>query len=336
MTAACTTPEPEIVAGFQPQAAEALLDDTIHAVAYSGFRSGQHPDRGEGAVFPSREEILEDLNLLQQAGLTLIRLYDSQQNSRDVLEVIREQGLPHKVMLGVWLNAEKSNHETCAWLTEPIPKEKLEANRLGNQVELQRGIALANEFDEIVVAMNVGNETLVDWNDHGVPVESQKAYMDQARPAIDQPVTTAENYEAWIAHASTIAESVDFAGVHTYPAWENKTVVQAIDYSIDNLRRVQEAMPEVPIAIVEAGWASQASEFGPRASEAKQVRHHDELMAWARANNVTTFWFEAFDEDWKGNPDNPLGAEKHWGLWRVDRTPKAVVSADRLPLAPGR
>lgn|GEM_PF-2536612 len=28
-------------------------------------------------------------------------------------------------MLGVWLQAEKSNHETCVWLTEPIPPEEL-------------------------------------------------------------------------------------------------------------------------------------------------------------------------------------------------------------------
>ena len=42
--------------------------------------------------------------------------------------------------------------------------------------------------------------------------------------------------------------------------------------------------------------------------------------------NITTFFFEAFDEDWKGNPDNPLVAEKHWGLYKINRTPKLVMS----------
>lgn len=323
-----------MVGGFRAQASADLIDGTVNAVAYSGFRSGQHPDRGTGAVFPTREEILEDLLLLQAAGLTLIRVYDSQQNSEDVLEVIRQHGLPHKVMLGVWINAEKSNHETCAWLTEPIPEAELAANRAGNKAELRRGIMLANKFDEIVVAMNVGNEALVDWNDHGISADSLRAYLLEARAAIVQPVTTAENYAAWITHAEVIGTAVDFAGVHTYPAWEGKPVGRALDYSIDNLRRVQEALPKVPIAIVEAGWASQASEFGARASEHKQVRHYTDLMGWAEANNVTTFWFEAFDEDWKGDPDNPLGAEKHWGLWRVDRTPKAVVGPLRAEVNP--
>ena len=45
---------------------------------------------------------------------------------------------------------------------------------------------------------------------------------------------------------------------------------------------------------------------------------------------VTTFWIEAFDENWKGDPNNPNGAEKHFGLFTVDRKPKLVMQ-DRYP-----
>jgi exo-beta-1,3-glucanase (GH17 family) len=38
------------------------------------------------------------------------------------------------------------------------------------------------------------------------------------------------------------------------------------------------------------------------------------------------FFFEAFDEPWKGDPGEVLGAEKHWGVFRVDRTAKRVMS----------
>jgi exo-beta-1,3-glucanase (GH17 family) len=48
-------------------------------------------------------------------------------------------------------------------------------------------------------------------------------------------------------------------------------------------------------------------------------------MSWAEKMNYTIFFFEAFDEPWKGNPDNLLGAEKHWGIFNVDRTPKLVM-----------
>jgi len=38
--------------------------------------------------------------------------------------------------------------------------------------------------------------------------------------------------------------------------------------------------------------------------------------------NITTFFFEAFDEDWKSDWSNPPGAEKHRGLFTVNRQPK--------------
>jgi len=79
------------------------------------------------------------------------------------------------------------------------------------------------------------------------------------------------------------------------------------------------------MVISEAGWATVASEFGERASDAKQIRYYKELMAWAKEMNVTTFFFEAFDETWKGDPNNPLGAEKHWGLFSIDRKTKPVM-----------
>jgi exo-beta-1,3-glucanase (GH17 family) len=91
------------------------------------------------------------------------------------------------------------------------------------------------------------------------------------------------------------------------------------------MERVRAALPGKPMAILEAGWASTAIEFGDRASEASQARYYRELRQWAAANNVTVFFFEAFDEPWKGDPNNPFGAEKHWGLFFVDRTPKLVM-----------
>jgi len=225
----------------------------------------------------------------------------------------------------MWLEAEFSNHEGCPWLDEPITDEELAANTLRNVAELQRGIELANRFDDIVVAVNVGNEALVEWNDHMVPLEKVIAYVRQVKAAIDQPVTVADNYEWWIQDGAPLAAEVDFLGIHTYPAWEEKTIDEALPYTIENMEGVHTALPGKPVAILEAGWASVAIEFGERASEAKQVRYFRELKAWAADTNTTVFFFEAFDEPWKGNPNKPLGAEKHWGLFNVDRTPKLVL-----------
>ena len=299
------------------------------ALAYSGYREGQHPDRGHGAVNPSEDEILEDLEILVAHGFRLIRLYDSAENSLATLELIRRNGLPIKVLLGIWLDAEISNHEGCPWLDEPIPDEKLRANTLRNAAELQRGIDLARRFEDVVVAVNVGNEALVDWNDHMVPLADVIDYVRRVKESIDQPVTVADNYLWWIRDGGPLAAEVDFLGVHTYPVWEDKTIDDGLSYTIENIRGVRAALPGKPIAVLEAGWATVASEFGDRASEANQTRYYNELKRWADTTNTTVFFFEAFDEPWKGDPDNPLGAEKHWGLFTVDRMPKQAMQADR-------
>ncbi|MBT8100458.1 MAG: glycosyl hydrolase, partial [Gammaproteobacteria bacterium] len=103
---------------------------------------------------------------------------------------------------------------------------------------------------------------------------------------------------------------------------------EALPYTLENLQRVKAALPGRPLAVLEAGWASEAIEFGERASEANQQRYYRELYDWAKDANVTVFFFEAFDEPWKGDPNNPEGAEKHWGLFNVDRTPKAIFAGD--------
>ena len=126
-------------AGFR-QAPDALLAGELMAVAYSGYREGQHPDLGQGAIFPDDEQILEDLDLLLDAGFDLIRLYSADEYNETVLRLIREHELPMKVLLGLWLRAEVSNHEGCAWLTEPIPDEELAANVGRNEAEVLRGL----------------------------------------------------------------------------------------------------------------------------------------------------------------------------------------------------
>lgn len=308
------------------QPAEARVAGFAVGIAYSGYRHGQHPDRGQGAIEPSTAQILEDLRLLTRDGqFGLIRLYDAGKQADRVLQVIREHDLPLKVMQGAWLQAEASNHLGCAWLTAPIPEAELAKNRTLNAAEVDRVIRLAKAYPKIIVAVNVGNEVLVEWTDHLVPVPAMRAHLAKVKGAIAQPVTIADNYVAWTKKGPALRDIIDFAAVHTYPAWEERDVDVAMPYTIENLEAVQAALPGLRLAIGEAGWPSIASEFGPRASQAKQKQYYEALTSWAAAHNITTFVFEAFDEDWKGNPSNPRGAEKHWGLFNIARQPKEAI-----------
>lgn len=307
----------------QPESA--LLDGQVRAVCYSGFRAGQHPDRGDGANNPTDEQILEDLRMLvDETPFRLIRLYDSRDNSEAVLRTIDEHDLPLRVMLGAWLSAEVSN-PNCPWMPEPYPEETLVANIRDNAIEVGHAIRLANRYPDIVSSVAVGNEALVDWTDHLVPIESVMSYVRVVKSAIDQPVTVADNYEWWAQHGQALAEEVDFVSIHIYPVWEQRGIDEGISYSIANVQRVRDALPNARLVITEAGWATTASEFGERASEDAQLRYYRELMGWATRVNITVFFFAAFDESWKGDPGNPIGAEKHWGLYFESREPKLIM-----------
>lgn len=300
-----------------------LLAGEFWGLCYSGFRSGQHPDRGAGAVNPTETQILEDLKILSRhRHFRLIRLYDSKTNSEVVLKLIEKHGLNFKVMLGAWLAGEMNN-PACSWL-KPMSPETLAANRTNNAAEVRDAIRLANQYSNIVVAVAVGNEALVSWNDHMVSEESVIRFVREVKSSIRQPVTVCDNYDWWAKHGKALARELDFVSVHTYPLWEKQDIHQAMPFTIANLQAVRDALPASRLVITEAGWATTAREFGPRADEAKQRRYYQDLFAWAERMNITTLFFQAFDEDWKGD-EHPLGAEKHWGLFTVGRKPKLVM-----------
>jgi len=76
-----------------------------YAINYSGYREGQSPLENE---YPSKTEIFEDLRLLEDEFYYL-RIYDCSPHAYRVLEVIEENNLNFKVMLGLSLHAEE-NH----------------------------------------------------------------------------------------------------------------------------------------------------------------------------------------------------------------------------------
>jgi len=312
------------------QKPEDLLNGISRALCYSEYRSGQHPDLGKGAVYPSEAEILEDLQILtRNSNFGLIRIYNSGESSERVLKVIRENNIKIKVMLGAWLGAEANNPQGCDWVDKPIPQDYLDMVIGWNKKEIQNTIRLANEYKDIVIAVNIGNEVLGSC-DHMVPIDSVIAYLRQVRKAIEQPVTVADYFTAWFGNNEKLAKEVDFITVHVYPVWEGKDIDEGMSFTIEALRAVKKVFPKTRIVIGEIGWASIGSEFGQRASEKKQKRFYNEIMEFAAEKNITIFFFEAFDEDWKGNTADinydPNGAERHWGIFSIDRKPKLVVN----------
>ncbi|KAA3663088.1 MAG: hypothetical protein DWQ10_00940, partial [Calditrichaeota bacterium] len=77
-----------------------------NAIAYGCYRQGQAP----GQQGPSKAEILEDLTIISQYW-QLIRVYNADDGTERILQVIAEHNLPVRMMLGVWLESEKKHPE---------------------------------------------------------------------------------------------------------------------------------------------------------------------------------------------------------------------------------
>jgi exo-beta-1,3-glucanase (GH17 family) len=109
--------------------------------------------------------------------------------------------------------------------------------------------------------------------------------------------------------------------------WEYKHIHEAITYTQSNYEAVANLYPGKPVIITEAGWATHSNGRGidpEHVSEENQLIYYEDLMRWSKKNELLTFFFEAFDESWKGSHE-PFEPEKHWGLFKINRTPKLAM-----------
>lgn len=156
---------------------------------------------------------------------------------------------------------------------------------------------------------------------------------------------------------TALIKAVDYISLHTYPFhdthhnsnfWvesQNNTshlqvkarielaVQSAVDYAISQYQGVESYIEslgvEKPIHIGETGWATVSSDlYGPLGTQAadqyKQALYYQKMDDWTKANGVSCFYFEAFDEPWK-DAAHPLGSENHFGLIDVEGTLKYAL-----------
>lgn len=290
-----------------------------NGVAFSPYRRGQAP----GERLPTAPDVLEDLRLVSRHW-NLIRLYDSSPVAETTLALIREHRLPVRVMLGAWIKPPRSA-----------------ADEADNRAQVAAAIRLANTYRDIVLAVNVGNETQVEWSGHRSDATMLIGHLRAVRAAIRQPVTTADDLLFWRRDDSRrVAAEVDFITLHLYALWNGRPLDGAIAWMTEGYELVARLHAGKTVIVGETGWATQRdpAKNSPReenflmkaetslAAQESYLRQHNR---WVNSRKIVTFLFEAFDEPWKGSgPDgSALEAEKHWGVFDEHRRPKASFEA---------
>ncbi|MCK6475545.1 MAG: hypothetical protein L6Q35_01800 [Phycisphaerales bacterium] len=302
-----------------------LFPDTPQAwggtgVCYGEFRDGQYP----GGPQPTEEQIREDLHIIARHW-SVLRMYSSREATRLACKVIRADKLPLKVLVGAWIDQE----------SKPGPDGKpIDPNpQLAkvNQDQVARAIAIANDYPDVVLAINIANEALVFWSGHLVPRSVVINYLRQARAATKVPVTTCDTELFWSTPESLeVAAECDFIALHAYAMWNGQSIRGSLDWTREQIAKVQARHPGMTVVMTELGWATQKGTQGDQArlikaepNEQDQEVFFRSLRDWAVEARQPYFWFAAFDENWKGGPE-PSEVEKHWGVYRTDRTPKLV------------
>ena len=316
------------------------------AVNYSPYRS---TNRDTEVV--TRANVLQDLGLLAQGGFTLIRTFDSSDAfARLMLQIIKDNQINMKVQLGIFIAPTSG---TGAALANALAT---------NEDEIARGIRLATEFKDIVIAVSVGNESVAFGT--STP-EVMAGYLSRVRNGVTQPLTTNDVWDAYAGLPGNsgagmpafVTNLIDFAAVHTYPIlyasasyydpwdWEQQAVPEAaraaamMDAAVErvkaNFAAVRKYLDgqghvDLPIVIGEAGWkAIGAGDLSRLAHPVNQKMFYDRLIAWGDASKnsggpVAIFYFEAFDEPWKATA-NPGFNDDNWGLFNVARQARYVI-----------
>jgi exo-beta-1,3-glucanase (GH17 family) len=130
-------------------------------------------------------------------------------------------------------------------------------------------------------------------------------------------------------------EGIDMSVMHAHPLWNGLQLEDALVWTKGVVAEVQSVHPDHLIVLGETGWATKRHTVGEQATlmkgqlgEDQQKSFYDAVNAWTEGERFPVFFFEAFDENWKGG-EHPDEVEKHWGLYRADRTPKKAMAVER-------
>jgi len=291
------------------------------SICYSGYRDGQGPNIG---IHPSYEEIKEDLLILEK-DFDYIRMYSPSIHAVYALEVIKDNKLNLKMMLGVHLQGEESNPQ-CTWGGD-YSEEQIKKHLIQNSKNVEDCIKLANKYEDIIFSVSAGNEAVPEWNENLVRAPKVLEYVKRLKANVKQPVTYCDGSYYWTTSLKEVAEEVDFISVHTYAVWNDYTIEDGFRIAKEDFYKVQNMYPNKQCIITETGWPTQSD--GRRikkevVGEDQQLRYFNEINKWAEETNTLVFFFASFDSKWKGG-GHPLEPEKNWGVYYSDRTPKKVL-----------
>ncbi|TWO34035.1 glycosyl hydrolase family 17 [Seonamhaeicola sediminis] len=267
------------------------------------------------------------------------------------------------VMLGAWIDCKNAwtglepNHEVES---EHNESEIARAVALAQQYpDIVKIIAVGNEaMVHWATSYFVRPNVILKWVNH---LQNLKIKGNLPK---DLWITSSDDFSSWgggdpayhTEDLNNLIKSVDYISMHTYPMhnthynpafWlmpedeinlsDNEKIESAMLRSLEFAKKQYDSVANYmkslgvnkPIHIGETGWATVSnghySANGSRAcDEYKSGRYYELIREWTNKNNISCFYFEAFDEQWK-DAANPMGSENHFGLINLKGEAKYAI-----------
>ena len=205
-------------------AKEILGNPNYVAISYGGYRMKTRDSQ------PTIAQLEDDLKILSAMGIKFIRTYNVQlPQASNILKTIsklkkEDPEFEMYVMLGAWIDCLN------AW-TDKAPNHDVESPN--NAGEIERAVALANEYPDIVKVLAVGNEAMVKWATSyyvqpGVILKWVNHLQDlkaNSKLPKDLWITSSDDFSSWggggkeyhVEDLNKLIKAVDYISMHTYP-----------------------------------------------------------------------------------------------------------------------
>ena len=205
-------------------AKDILGNSNYLAISYGGYRKKSRDFQ------PTIEELKEDMKILHAMNIRILRTYNVRlAHTSNILKAIRElknedANFEMYMMVGAWIDCKN------AWTDQPLNHHE---ESEFNASEIDRAVALAQEFPDIVKVIAVGNEAMVKWAasyfvQPAVILKWVNHLQDLKKKgdlSKDLWITSSDNFASWgggdpqyhVEDLTKLIKAVDYLSVHTYP-----------------------------------------------------------------------------------------------------------------------
>jgi exo-beta-1,3-glucanase (GH17 family) len=334
-------------------AAEILSNSEFLAISYGGYRKNtrnvqpsiEQIKEDMRILAAMGVKILRDYNVQLQHAPNLLKAIKQLKDEDANFEMY--------VMLGAWIDCHNAwtdhepNHEVES--AQANASEIQRAVDLANAYpDIVKVIAVGNEaMVRWATSYFVRPNVILKWVNH---LQDMKKAGDLPH---DLWITSSDDFSSWgggdpsyqTEDLESLIRAVDYVSMHTYPMHNSHYnpefwIVPPEEHQLTEKQKIKAAMlrakqfvveqyqstlnymhsigVDKPLHIGETGWATVCVEdYGAHGSKAadeyKSGLYYHHMREWSKENNISCFYFEAFDECWK-DQNNEAGSENHFGL----------------------